>query len=91
MLVSLTLISILLFLVVMFYQQRKSRLLQIERIRSQAKQELEFQVLERTSELHDEIRTRIDTENTLRQTQNELIQTAKLALLGKCQPALATN
>ncbi len=88
-LVSLTLISILLFLVVMFYQQRKSRLLQIERIRSQAKQELEFQVLERTSELHDEIRTRIDTENTLRQTQNELIQTAKLAVLGQMSASIS--
>lgn len=86
---GLTLVSILLFLVVMFYLQRKSRLLQIERIRSQAKQELEFQVLERTSELHDEIRTRIHTENTLRQTQNELIQTAKLAVLGQMSASIS--
>ena len=88
-LLTLTLVSILLFLVVMFYRQRKSRLLQIERIRSQAKQELEFQVLERTSELHGEIRTRIDTENTLRRTQNELIQTAKLAVLGQMSASIS--
>ncbi|OEF26979.1 sensor histidine kinase [Vibrio rumoiensis] len=84
-----TLMAILLFFIVLFYRQRKIRLLQIERIRAQANQELEFQVLERTAELHTEIHTRIQTENALRQTQDELIQTVKLAVLGQMSASIS--
>lgn len=88
-LLILTLISVLIFLIILFYHQRKIRLQQIEHIRERAQSELEFQVLERTSELHAEIHTRIQTETALRQTQDELVQTAKLAVLGQMSASIS--
>ncbi|MFA0544397.1 two-component sensor histidine kinase, partial [Vibrio sp. 10N.222.52.B7] len=77
-LVVLSLIFAIIYLTMQLNHHRQQRRAQIDRLQSEAKQKLEFQVLERTSELHVEIKHRIETEHVLRQTQDELIQAAKL-------------
>ncbi|NVD07083.1 sensor histidine kinase [Vibrio sp. JPW-9-11-11] len=70
-----------------YHRQLKQR--QFEQLQSEARQKLEFQVMERTSELQAEIHERVKTEQALRQTQNELIQTAKLAVLGQMSASIS--
>ncbi|WP_337166257.1 histidine kinase dimerization/phospho-acceptor domain-containing protein, partial [Vibrio fluvialis] len=43
----------------------------------------------RTAELQAEIAQRIDTEQTLRVTQDELVQAAKLAVLGQMSASIS--
>ncbi|MFA0476615.1 ATP-binding protein [Vibrio breoganii] len=62
---------------------------QIDRIQAEAKQKLEFQVLERTAELQVEVRQRTEAEQQLIKTQGELIQAAKLALLGELSTSIS--
>lgn len=69
--------------------QRQLKKRQFEQLQSEAKQKLEFLVMERTSELHAEIDERTKTEYALRQTQDELIQAAKLAVLGQMSASIS--
>ncbi|MEZ8493644.1 ATP-binding protein [Vibrio splendidus] len=88
-LVVLSLIFAIIYLTMQLNHHRQQRRAQIDRLQSEAKQKLEFQVLERTSELHVEIKHRIETEHVLRQTQDELIQAAKLAVLGQMSASIS--
>lgn len=74
-------------LLLVHHRQLKQR--QIEQLQSEAKQKLEFLVMERTSALHAEIAERSKTESMLRQTQDELIQAAKLAVLGQMSASIS--
>lgn len=85
----LTMLFIIVYLALLLNQHRKQRQRQIDQLQLEAKQKLEFQVMERTAELHAEIRERIKTEDALRQTQNELIQAAKLAVLGQMSASIS--
>lgn len=76
--------------------QRRARLIQRLADREQNQQELERRVARRTAELTEanrqlqvEVEDRRTAEETLRQTQNELIQAGKLAALGQMSAALS--
>ncbi|PKF78357.1 sensor histidine kinase [Vibrio sp. vnigr-6D03] len=84
-----TLVFILLYLASFIIRQQKSKQRQIERIQVESKQKLEFQVMVRTAELQEEIKVRAETESALRQTQEELIQAAKLAVLGQMSTSIS--
>ena len=88
-LVVLSLVFAIIYLAIQLNTHRQQRRAQIDRLQSEANQKLEFQVLERTSELHIEIKQRIETERVLRQTQDELIQAAKLAVLGQMSASIS--
>ncbi|EME9801588.1 sensor histidine kinase [Vibrio alginolyticus] len=85
----LTLAFMVLFLIGQLIYHRQQRHLQIERIQQEANQKLEYQVMARTAELQAEIAQRIDTEQTLRVTQDELVQAAKLAVLGQMSASIS--
>lgn len=84
-----TLIFVLMYLSYVVYIQHRTKQKHIERIQEDAKHKLEFQVMERTAELHHEVKVRTETEHTLRQTQDELIQAAKLAVLGQMSASIS--
>ena len=91
-LVLLTLLSllfILLYLILILIGQRKSRSIEKERLQVKSNQQLEFQVMQRTSALHAEINERHKAELALKDAQKELIQTAKLALLGQLSASIS--
>ncbi|MGL4830948.1 MAG: sensor histidine kinase [Vibrio sp.] len=71
------------------WHHRQLRQRQIEQLQQETKQKLEFEVMERTAKLHAEIAERIKTEHALRQTQDELIQAAKLAVLGQMSASIS--
>ncbi len=77
------------YLSLVLVASRRYRHRQIEQIQTEAKQKLEFQVMERTAELHAEISERVKTEKALRQTQDELVQAAKLAVLGQMSASIS--
>jgi two-component system C4-dicarboxylate transport sensor histidine kinase DctB len=77
------------YLALVLIASRRYRHRQIEQIQTEAKQKLEFQVMERTAELHAEISERVKTEKALRQTQDELVQAAKLAVLGQMSASIS--
>ncbi|MGV2990168.1 ATP-binding protein [Vibrio sp. E150_011] len=77
------------YLIVVLIAMRQSKHRQIERLQAEAKQKLEFLVMERTSELHVEIDERVKTEKALRKTQDELVQAAKLAVLGQMSASIS--
>ncbi|SHO54909.1 Sensor histidine kinase TmoS [Vibrio quintilis] len=87
------LITIMLFTILylsgLLILHRKSRQKQFDQIQHEAKQKLEFQVMERTAKLNTEIEERKKTEQQLIQTQNELIQAAKLAVLGQMSASIS--
>lgn len=85
----LTMIFSIVYLALLLIYHRLARQRQIEQIQQEAKQKLEFLVMERTSELHAEVQERIRTEAALRQTQDELIQAAKLAMLGQMSASIS--
>ena len=60
-----------------------------ERIYREAQKELERKVFERTSDLENEIQLHKATEQTLRATQDELIQAAKLAMVGEMSASIS--
>ncbi|MCP4472466.1 MAG: sensor histidine kinase [Gammaproteobacteria bacterium] len=60
-----------------------------ERIRREAQKQLEKMVSERTQDLENEILLHKKTEKTLRATQDELIQAAKLALVGEMSTSIS--
>ncbi|NOH95433.1 ATP-binding protein [Vibrio sp. 99-70-13A1] len=88
-LVILSLVFAVLFLIFQLLEHRRQKLIQIEKVQEITRQKLEFQVLERTSELHAEVHQRAKTEQALRQTQDELIQAAKLAVLGQMSASIS--
>ena len=77
------------YLTILLVYNRKLKHRQLERVQSEAKQKLEFQVMARTAELHAEIGERMRTETVLRHTQEELIQAAKLAVLGQMSASIS--
>jgi two-component system C4-dicarboxylate transport sensor histidine kinase DctB len=85
----LTLIFTILFLIGQLIYHRQQRHLQLERIQQEANQKLEYQVMARTAELQAEIAQRTEAEQTLRLTQDELIQAAKLAVLGQMSASIS--
>lgn len=88
-LLVLTLLFTVAFLSMQLVHQKQIKQRQFEQIQSEAKQKLEFLVMERTAELHAEIHERSKTELALRRTQNELIQAAKLAVLGQMSASIS--
>jgi two-component system C4-dicarboxylate transport sensor histidine kinase DctB len=60
-----------------------------ERIQQEAQKQLEMKVSLRTADLQNEIDEHKQTEKTLRETQGELIQTAKLAVLGQISASIS--
>jgi two-component system C4-dicarboxylate transport sensor histidine kinase DctB len=60
-----------------------------ERIYLEAQKQLEIMVSERTLDLENEILQHKETENSLRTTQDELIQAAKLALVGEMSTSIS--
>lgn len=87
--IVLSLLFLIAFLTLQLWYQRHQKKRQFEQIQSEAKQKLEFLVMERTSELQAEIFERTRAEKALRQTQNELIQAAKLAVLGQMSASIS--
>ncbi|WP_394144400.1 ATP-binding protein [Vibrio atypicus] len=85
----LTLLFVIAFLILQLTYQRHLKKRQFEQLQSEAKQKLEFLVMERTSELQAEISERSRTEQVLRHTQDELIQAAKLAVLGQMSASIS--
>lgn len=88
-LLVLTLLFAVAFLSIQLAHQKRIKQRQFEQLQLEAKQKLEFLVMERTAELHAEIHERSKTEQALRQTQNELIQAAKLAVLGQMSASIS--
>ncbi|HDY7617960.1 TPA: sensor histidine kinase [Vibrio vulnificus] len=84
-----TLVFAVIFLLGQLYYHRQQKHKQIEQLQQEAKQKLEFQVMERTAELQAEIAQRTKTEQALRLTQDELIQAAKLAVLGQMSASIS--
>lgn len=84
-----TLVYALVFVIWLLIRNRQLKQRQIAQIEMEAKQKLEFQVMERTAELQMEIDEREKTEVMLRQTQEELIQAAKLAVLGQMSASIS--
>lgn len=85
----LTLFFILLYLILVLIIQRRMRNEEKERLQERANQQLEFQVMQRTSALHAEINERHKAELALKNTQKELIQAAKLAVLGQLSASIS--
>ncbi|WP_316365632.1 sensor histidine kinase [Candidatus Thiodiazotropha sp. CDECU1] len=79
---SLLLISLLVWQWIRRHQVR-------ERIHQEAHKQLEKKVSLRTTDLQNEIDEHKQTEKTLRETQGELIQTAKLAVLGQMSASIS--
>lgn len=84
-----TLLFVIAYLSLQLTFQRNLKKRQFEQLQSEAKQKLEFLVMERTSELQAEVAERTKTEHALRQTQDELIQAAKLAVLGQMSASIS--
>lgn len=84
-----TLVYALVFVSWLLIRNRQIKQRQIAQIEMEAKQKLEFQVMERTAELQMEIDEREKTEVMLMQTQEELIQAAKLAVLGQMSASIS--
>lgn len=85
----LCLVFAIFYLISILLYQRQLKRLQFEQLQAAANQKLEIQVMERTAELHAEIAERIRTAQALKQTQNELIQAAKLAVLGQISASIS--
>ncbi|MFT6926455.1 MAG: two-component system C4-dicarboxylate transport sensor histidine kinase DctB [Psychromonas sp.] len=87
--VFVSLFYLLLYLVHILIGQKQSRYKEQVLLQAKAKQQLEFQVMHRTSALHAEIDERRKAERALRDTQKELIQSAKLAVLGQLSASIS--
>ncbi|WP_028863041.1 sensor histidine kinase [Psychromonas aquimarina] len=86
---ALSLVFILVYLVLILAGQRQSRIREKEQLQVKAKQELEFKVMRRTSALQVEVEERKKAEKALKDTRNESIQAAKLAVLGQLSTSLS--
>lgn len=88
--------SIVLFLIVILFilisfliLQRVRRQHEKQHFQQEAQKQLEQQVAVRTTDLTREIEEHKRTEKILRETQDELIQTAKLAVLGQMSASIS--
>lgn len=89
---TLTVIFLLILLgaaTVLLALQRRRRRIERERFAAESQRELEQRVRERTADLTHEIEERRRTELQLRDTQDELIQAAKLAVLGQLSASIS--
>lgn len=84
-----SLLYMLLYLITTLMKQKQIRHKEQELAEAKAKQQLEFTVMKRTSALQAEIEERHKAERALRSTQKELIQSAKLALLGQLSTSIS--
>ena len=84
-----SLVFVIAFLCLQLISQRHFKKRQFEQIQSEAKQKLEFLVMERTAKLQAEITERNRTESRLKQTQDELIQAGKLAVIGQISASIS--
>ncbi|MBM7036361.1 sensor histidine kinase [Vibrio ulleungensis] len=73
----------------LFSGYRKRKLQQLNLLQAQSQQKLEFEVMARTAKLQVEIKERTLAEQRLLQAQQDLIQAAKLALLGKLSASIS--
>ncbi len=85
----LLLVLLLLMLTGLLGWQRHKRRLERERFQLEAQKQLEHKVSVRTRDLTQEIEQHKQTEKVLRDTQGELIQTAKLAVLGELSASIS--
>ncbi len=83
------LIGILMLLIVALAWQRRRRRQERERFQLESQKKLEQEVTIRTADLVNEIEEHKHTEQILRDTQHELIQTAKLAVLGQMSASIS--
>ncbi len=88
---ALILFLVLILLALMTYAvwQRRKRRQERERFQLESQKQLEDQVSLRTADLMREVEEHKRTEQTLRDTQGELIQTAKLAVLGQLSASIS--
>jgi len=88
--VSVMILSLMLLLLIgLLGWQRHKRSQERERFQLQAQKQLEHEVSVRTRDLRYEIDEHKQTEQMLRDTQGELIQTAKLAVLGQMSASIS--
>jgi two-component system C4-dicarboxylate transport sensor histidine kinase DctB len=88
--ISLLLLVLLIVLLIgLLSWQRYKRRQEHERFQLEAQRQLERKVRERTQDLTHEIDEHKRTEKELRETQDELIQTAKLAVLGQMSASIS--
>ena len=87
--IVLTLLVILSLLISFLIWQRLKRQHEREHFQQEAQKQLEHQVAVRTTDLTFEIDKHKRTEMILRETQDELIQTAKLAVLGQMSASIS--
>lgn len=83
------LVAILLLLSTALAWQRRRRRQERERFQLESQKKLEQEVTFRTADLINEIEEHKHTEQMLRNTQHELIQTAKLAVLGQMSASIS--
>lgn len=91
-----TIVFVALMLLGLFLQQRRRRLQDKTRYEEESRRALheahdflEHRVQERTVDLQHEVEVRRQAEEELRQAQSELIQTAKLAVLGQMSTGIS--
>ena len=87
--IAVILVFLLLLLIGLLGWQRHRRQLERERFQLEAQKQLEQEVSVRTADLRHEIDEHKRTEQMLRDTQDELIQTAKLAVLGQMSASIS--
>lgn len=83
------LLMISLLSIALLLRLRTRRQQERERIYQEAQKQLELKVSERTLDLENEILLHKETEKTLRATQDELIQSAKLAMVGEMSASIS--
>jgi len=84
-----SLLYILLYVLYMLLKQKRNRHKEQQQLAIKSKQKLELTVMRRTAALHAEIQERHKAEAALRSTQKELIQSAKLAVLGQLSTSIS--
>lgn len=84
-----TLLFMLSYLSTIILRHAKTRRLETKAAEQKLKQKLEYTVMERTSALQAEVKDREKAELALLSTQKELVQSAKLALLGQLSASIS--
>ena len=84
-----SLLYLLLYLTFMLIKQKRNRFQEQALLAIKSKRELEYTVMQRTSALQAEVEERHKAESALRSTQKELIQSAKLAVLGQLSASIS--
>ena len=87
--VFISLLYLLLYLTFIVIKQKRNRFHEQALLEIKSKRELEYTVMQRTSALQAEIEERHKAESALRSTQKELIQSAKLAVLGQLSASIS--